>query len=181
VDEAGQLDTGAYRVHWQAPADNGQIVLGYRVTALPSGTTPFVRSPGGYRTSVRLAPGKVGSGVPSFRVRALNQVGWSSASAPVTAAAYGPTVTVTSPAAGDRVRPRFTVTLDATADSRTHAAPTAAWAEIGSSECTSEDGAGPYTLSCDGTGRGSQTLTVHVTNTYGITTDVTVPVTIKGL
>lgn len=77
---AARQHDGGYRVHWTAPVDNGQVVLGYRVTALPSGTTRYVRSPGGYRTSVRMPYDATGDN-PSFTVEALNQVGWSSSSA----------------------------------------------------------------------------------------------------
>jgi hypothetical protein len=68
-------------VHWTPPCDNGQIVLGYLVTASPSGVTKYVRSPAGYRTST-LFP--LGDGQPqTFTVAALNQDGWSPASAGV--------------------------------------------------------------------------------------------------
>jgi hypothetical protein len=84
VDSAVRSDSG-YRVHWTAPADNGQIVLGYRVTAWPSGTTKFVRSPAGYRTSVRFPLDQDPTGPVTFTVKALNQDGWSAASAAVAA------------------------------------------------------------------------------------------------
>ncbi len=84
VESATRSDSG-YRVHWAAPADNGQIVLGYRVTAWPSGTTKFVRSPAGYRTSVRFPLDQDPTGPVSFTVKALNQDGWSAASAAVAA------------------------------------------------------------------------------------------------
>ncbi len=78
VDSATQTTDG-YQVHWSAPSDNGQIVLGYRVTASPSGVSRYVRSPAGYHTST-LFP--LGDGEPqTFTVEALNQDGWSVASA----------------------------------------------------------------------------------------------------
>jgi len=71
-----------YRVHWTPPADNGQIVLGYQVTAQPSGASVFVPGPAGYRTSVRVPLDKLGTTTPTFTVKALNQDGWSVASTP---------------------------------------------------------------------------------------------------
>ena len=65
---------------WTVPADNGQIVLGYRVTAEPSGVSTFVRSPAGYRTTARFSLSKLGPTPPTFTVRALNQDGWSAMS-----------------------------------------------------------------------------------------------------
>ena len=64
------------------------------------------------------------------------------------------------------------MTVEATPDSHTHSPPTSAWAEVGSVACSSEDGSGPYDLVCAGAPRGRQTLTVHVENAYGVTTDV---------
>jgi hypothetical protein len=85
---ASQLDTG-YDVRWGAPPDNGQIVLGYRVTAIPSGVTTFVRSPAGYRTAAHFL---LGDGQPqTFTVQALNQEGWSPVSAGLTAVPPAPT------------------------------------------------------------------------------------------
>ena len=46
--------------------------------------------------------------------------------------------------------------------------------------CTSEDGSGPYTLQCAGVPRGDQTLTVHVENANGVTTDVSVAIWVHG-
>jgi hypothetical protein len=188
VPDAPVLDAAAligdgYRVHWEAPADNGQIVLGYRVTAWPSGTTKFVRSPAGYRTSARFPLDKAAAETSSFTVEALNQDGWSAASPAVTGTVYGPQVTLTSPTSGSRVTRSFAVSVDAAADEQSDAAPTSAWAEVGSVTCTSQDGAGPYTLQCDDTSHvlhGTQQLTVHVKNENGVTTDVTVPVMIHG-
>jgi hypothetical protein len=85
VDNVTRSANG-YRVHWTAPSDNGQIVLGYRVTSWPSGTTKFVRSPAGYRTSARFPLAQGQTGPVSFTVKALNQDGWSAASAAVPAA-----------------------------------------------------------------------------------------------
>ncbi len=73
---------GGYRVVWRAPDDHGQIVLGYRVTAAPSGAVLFVRSPAGYRTSA-VVDVPAGAGPQTFTVRAVNQAGWSEASGPV--------------------------------------------------------------------------------------------------
>jgi hypothetical protein len=73
-------DHDGYRVRWTVPADNGQIVLGYRVTAEPSGVSTFVRSPAGYRTTARFSLSKLGPTPPTFTVRALNQDGWSAVS-----------------------------------------------------------------------------------------------------
>jgi hypothetical protein len=72
----------AYRVRWTPPDDNGQIVLGYQVTAQPSGASVFVPGPAGYRTSVRVPLDKLGTTPPTFTVKALNQDGWSVASTP---------------------------------------------------------------------------------------------------
>ena len=182
VDAAALVGDG-YRVHWVAPADNGQIVLGYRVTAWPSGATKFVRSPAGYRTSALFPLDKDAAETSSFTVEALNQDGWSTASPAVTGTVYGPQVTLTSPTSGSRVARSFSLTVEAESDQRSHAAPTSAWAEVGSVTCTSQDGAGPYTLRCDDTHHvlhGTQQLTVHVTNENGATTDVTEPVRFHG-
>jgi hypothetical protein len=70
---------GGYRVDWLAPDDHGQIVLGYRVTAAPSGATTFVPSPGDYRSSAVLAVAP-GAGPQTFTVQAVNQAGWSAPS-----------------------------------------------------------------------------------------------------
>jgi hypothetical protein len=170
---------GGFRIRWQRPSDNGQIVLGYRVTAVSSGATTFVRSPGGYHTSVRFPLAKVAASPPTFTVQALNQDGWSAPSTAVTGTVYGPDATVGSPTADDLVSRSFTVSVEASADEHTHSAPTSAWAEIGSVACTSQDGSGPYTLQCDGAPRGRQTLTVHVENANGVTTDVPVEVRVR--
>ncbi|HEY3528593.1 MAG TPA: hypothetical protein VGK78_05540 [Nocardioides sp.] len=177
VEAATQVDDG-YQVSWSAPADNGQIVLGYRVTASPSGVTRFVQGPAGYRTSVRFPLGS--DGPQSFMVQALNQDGWSAPSEAVVGTVYGPDVTVTSPPDGAKLTRGFTVTVEATADEQTHSAPTAAWAEVGSVACSAEEGPGPYTLRCDGAAHGRQTLTVHVRNANGITTDVPVAIKVHG-
>ena len=88
ITSASQGDTG-YAVHWDAPLDNGQIVLGYQVTASPSGATAFVRSPGAFRTSAHFP---LGGGQPqTFTVQALNQVGWSPESAGLATVAPVPT------------------------------------------------------------------------------------------
>ena len=81
VSDATLLSRGRYRVRWQAPADNGQIVLGYQVTAQPSGAVTFVRSPGAYRTSAVLTVGRH-AGAQTFTVKAVNQAGWSAPSSP---------------------------------------------------------------------------------------------------
>jgi hypothetical protein len=82
-------DAAGYDVRWQAPADNGQIVLGYQVTASPSGATTFVRGPAGYRTSAHLP---LGDGQPqTFTVRALNQDGLSLESVGLPAVVSGST------------------------------------------------------------------------------------------
>ncbi len=185
-----------YRVHWTAPADNGQIVLGYRVTAQPSGVSTFVRSPAGYRTTAHFPLSKLGTAPPTFTVKALNQDGWSSVSAsdPVpgdpgpgdptpTGPVVGPDVTVTSPSADAKVGHAFTVSVVATADQQTHSTPVTAWAEIGAVICTSDDGPGPYALVCDDadhTLHGAKVLVVHVRNAAGATTDVSVPVRLHG-
>lgn len=182
VDAAAPVGDG-YRIRWTAPADNGQIVLGYRVTAWPSGTTTFVRSPAGYRTSARLPIDKNATAPPSFTVEALNQDGWSAASAAFTGTVYGPQVTVTSPAPESHVTRSFSVTVEGSADEHTGAQPTSAWAEVGSVSCSSADGSGPYTLQCADPGHllhGRQLLTVHVRNETGGTTEVTVPIKIHG-
>lgn len=185
VASVAQVSDG-YRVHWTAPADNGQIVLGYRVTAQPSGLSTFVRSPAGYRTSARFPLSKLGATPPTFTVRALNQDGWSAvaASDPVPdGPVVGPDVTVTSPSADGKVTRAFTVAVLATADEQTQSAPVTAWAEIGSVTCTSDDGPGPYSLVCDDADHalhGAQVLTVHVRNAAGGVTDVSVPVRIHG-
>jgi hypothetical protein len=65
----------------------------------------------------------------------------------------------------------------------TSAAPVSAWAEVGSVACSTQEGAGPYLLQCADTGRvlhGWQVLTVHVRDQDGATTDVTVPVLVRG-
>jgi hypothetical protein len=78
VDSVVQVG-GEWRVRWSAPADNGQIVLGYRVTSLATGQTRYVRGPAGYRTSMQFRAELGESGTPAFTVEALNQQGWSPA------------------------------------------------------------------------------------------------------
>ncbi len=82
LTDATLLGGGRYQVDWQSAADNGQIVLGYQVTAQPSGAATFVRSPGAYRTAVVLPVGRH-AGAQTFTVTAVNQVGWSARSSPV--------------------------------------------------------------------------------------------------
>jgi hypothetical protein len=84
---ATELKSGSYRIRWTAPPDNGQIVLGYRVTDQVSGAVSYVRSPAGYRTTFVLPASKAGV-APTFTVAARNQMGWSKASAPVAGRSY---------------------------------------------------------------------------------------------
>jgi hypothetical protein len=174
---AAELKSGDYRIHWTAPADNGQIVLGYRVTDQVSGAVTYVRSPAAYRTTFVLPARRAGV-APTFSVAALNQVGWSADSAPLAGKAFGPEVTVTSPTANAAVPDSFDVSLAAEPDPQTHSAPVRAWAEVERSNatCTSADGSGPYTLTCTGVRHGWHTIVVHVLNDNGITTDVTMQV-----
>lgn len=177
VTFAALLGSGAYRVQWQPPADNGQIVLGYRVTAQPSGVATFVRSPGAYRTSAvvtiaRRAP------LQTFTVEAVNQAGWSPTSPAVSGEAYGPVVTLNSPSPGAHVHGSFTVTFQGAADKQTHAQPVRGWAEVGGTTCGVVDGAGPYTITCADVPHGRRTLSVHVTNDNGATTDVSTHVVV---
>jgi hypothetical protein len=172
VAYAARLDSGAYRVRWHAPADHGQVVLGYRVTAEPSGDTTYVTSPAGYRTSV-VMPAQPGTAPPTFTVRALNVVGWSADSAAVAGTAYGPVVNVTSPVQGSTVEGDLTVNLTASPDRQTRTAPARAWADVGGVTCSTQSGTGPYVLQCSGAPAGTQTLTVHVENTDGVVSDVT--------
>jgi hypothetical protein len=176
VTSAVQVE-GGYQVHWSAPADNGQILLGYQVTASPSGVTKYVRSPGGVRTSVVFP---LAIGPQTFTVEALNQDGWSPASPAVAATTYGPDVTVTAPSPGAKLTRSFSVHVEASADEHTGAEPTAAWAEVGAVACSRQDGPGPYTLLCARAPHGRQTLTVHVQNADGITTDVPVAIRVHG-
>jgi hypothetical protein len=170
-----------YRLHWTSPTDNGQIVLGYRVTAWPSGTSTYVRSPAGYHTSVLLSAGKGDPSPPTFTVEALNQDGWSTASPAVTTTSPGPNVTLTSPSVRASVEPSFAVSLAGEPAVLGQPPPTKAWAEIGSVSCSTQVGAGPYTLQCKTGGVliGTQMLTVHVQNDAGIT-DVTIPVRVDA-
>jgi hypothetical protein len=58
-----------------------------------------------------------------------------------------------------------------------------AWAQIGSVDCSTQRGAGPYTLHCDdkrGVLSGSQLLTVHVKDAQGEITDSTIRVLVKA-
>jgi hypothetical protein len=87
LSAATELESGSYRIRWTAPTDNGQIVLGYRVTDQVSGAVSYVRSPAGYRTTFVLPARRAGIS-PTFTVAARNQVGWSPASAPVAGKAY---------------------------------------------------------------------------------------------
>jgi hypothetical protein len=82
VSTATELRSGSYRIRWTAPADNGQIVLGYRVTDQVSGAVSYVRSPAGYRTTFVLPAGRAGV-APTFTVAARNQMGWSKPSEPM--------------------------------------------------------------------------------------------------
>lgn len=172
VSYAAVLPDGTYRVRWEPPADHGQIVLGYRVTAQPSGVTTFVRSPAAYRTSSVVAVPRRAP-LQRFTVEAVNQAGWSPTSPAVEGAAYGPVVTINSPSAGAHVPGSFTVTFQAAADRETHTQPVRGWAEVGSSTCGVVEGAGPYTLTCAGVPAGRTALSVHVTNANGVTSDVT--------
>lgn len=161
-------------VRWQAPEDNGQIVLGYRVTAEPSGATTFVVSPAGYRTSARIPVGT--GGAQTYTVQALNQVGWSQPSASQSAPGAGPQVSVTSPTPDSTVATTFGVSVEASANQQTASAPASAWAEVGGVSCSSQTGPAPYTLQCAGVPQGEQTLTVHVEDAAGAVTDVSLSV-----
>jgi hypothetical protein len=177
VDYAAQLGGDQYRVRWHKPADNGQIVLGYRVTALASGRSVYLRSTGGTRTSFLLAGGGPS---PSFTVEALSQVGWSAA-ATVVGRAYGPQVTVTSPKKDAHVRAGFEVTLTAAPDAVTGSEPVRAWADLDGVGCSSVQGPGPsYTLHCAQGRSRHATVAVHVVNANGVVTDVSVPVRLMG-
>jgi hypothetical protein len=178
---AAELKSGDYRIHWTAPADNGQIVLGYRVTDQVSGAVTYVRSPAGYRTTFVLPARKAGV-APTFTVAARNQMGWSAPSAPLAGKAFGPEVTVTSPTADAAVPDSFDVSLAAEADPQTHSPPVMAWADVDRSHasCTSAEGSGPYTLTCTDVGHGRHTVVVHVLNSNGVTTDVTVHVRVTS-
>ena len=156
---------------WRTPADNGQIVLGYEVTAQPSGTVTFVRSPAAYRTAT-VVPVDRHAPEQTFTVKAVNQAGWSALSAAVTGAAYGPEVTVTSPAAQAHVSGSFDVSFQASADKQTRAQPVRGWVEGEGVTCGAVDGAGPYTVTCTGAQPGQVPLNVSVTNAEGATTTV---------
>jgi hypothetical protein len=190
VDYAARLHHGAYLVRWRAPADHGQVVLGYRVTAQPSGATRYVRSPGRYRTWVRMSAAVSGD-APTFTVEALNQVGWSAVSDPVAGATYGPLVTVTSPTDGASVSNGFDIDVTASPDAQTHSAPVLAWVDVARTNpttgdarpvptCSTASGPGPYVLHCEGVQPGPETLTVHVENANGYTTDVTQSIQVQG-
>jgi hypothetical protein len=178
VDYAALVGSDRYRVHWRRPADNGQIVLGYRVTALASGQSVYLRSTGGARTVLAL-PGGAGAGPPDFTVEALNQVGWSDATT-VQGEAFGPEVTVTSPAQDEHVRAGFDVSVVAEPDAVIASAPVKAWAELDGVACSAAQGRGPYSLRCLHGGSRSATVTVHVENALGVVTDVSVPVRLTG-
>lgn len=165
---------GGYRIHWTAPNDNGQIVLGYRVTDVVSGSSTYVRSPGAFKTTLKVPARNVGS-APSFSVAAQNQMGWSPTSAPRAPQAFGPRVTVTSPRDGSTVPDSFDVTLTARPDPQTRSQPVRAWADLDrGASCTAVDGSGPYTLTCGDVPSGARTVLVHVLNANGVTTDVRV-------
>jgi hypothetical protein len=180
VSYAAKLRGGSYRVHWNAPADNGQIVLGYRVTDVVSGASTYVRSPAAYKTTLKVPARKVGS-TPIFSVAAKNQMGWSATSAPRAPQEFGPKVTVLSPQAGSSVPDSFDVSLTASPDPQTHSQPVRAWADLEHSHasCSSVDGSGPYTLTCGGVRTGAHTIVVHVLNANGVTTDVKVHLHVK--
>jgi hypothetical protein len=174
------VETGSgYHLHWTSPSDNGQIVLGYRVTSWPSGATTFVRGPAGYRTSLALPPVKSGASPPTYTVQALNQDGWSAAGPAMTPSSSGPNVTLTSPSSGSTVSRTFAVTLASAPAARGGDPSVRAWAEIGSVDCTAQRGAGPYTLHCDDKREvlsGPQLLTVHVKDAQGVVTNCTIRV-----
>jgi hypothetical protein len=172
-----------YHLRWTPPADNGQIVLGYRVTTWPSDRIRFVRSPAGYRTSIVLPLAKSGDPPPTFTVEALNQDGWSTASSAVAPAAAGPTVVVSAPSTRSTVGRTFEVNVDSAAPARSPEPSVAAWADVGSVACSSQDGSGPYTLEChdaDGVLSGPQLLTVHVKDAAGRVTCATIRVRVEG-
>lgn len=183
--------SGGYLVRWTAPPDNGQIVLGYRVTAwaddqTPTGSSTYVRSPAGYRTSVVVPADKDAAGPPTFTVKALNQVGWSPVSVAVTPASSGPSVTVSSPSSWEILPHSFSVDVAGTAAQRTGDPPDRAWAVVGSNgveiACSSQTGAGPYTLTCDdseGQLSGTQALTVCVQDSGDNVSTLTIPVRIQ--
>ncbi|MGC4108967.1 MAG: fibronectin type III domain-containing protein [Nocardioides sp.] len=181
-----------YRVSWTSPPDNGQIVLGYRVTTwvqaqTPTGTSTYVTSPAGYRRSIVVPADKDATGPPTVTVKALNQVGWSPLSDAVTPGASGPQVTVTSPISWDLVGHTFTVDVAGAPAQRTGAPPAMAWAEVGSDgvvvPCTTESGPGPYSLTCDDSRSqlsGTQLLTVHVQDSGDNVATATFPVQVSS-
>jgi hypothetical protein len=182
VEVPVEVGPGEFRLQWHQPADNGQIVLGYRVTAQPGDVTKFVRGPAGYHTSTTITVDPA-AGTPTFTVEALNQDGWSPAGSPVVAVDSGPTISVLSPAVNGRVTHTFSVRVQATPDPATHTPPTSAWAEVGPVACSTASGPGPYTLDCIDRRHalhGHEVLTVHVQDANGVTTQVSVPVRIHG-
>jgi len=76
--------------------DGGQLVIGYRITRLPSGKTKFVKAINGGDGTFTVSTGSKAS----YKVQALNQVGWSAKSAAVESRKVAPTVRITSPASG---------------------------------------------------------------------------------
>jgi hypothetical protein len=184
--------SGGYLVRWTAPPDNGQIVLGYRVTAwaddqTATGSSTYVRSPAGFRTSVVVPAAKDASGPPTFTVKALNQVGWSPVSVAVTPGSSGPSVTVSSPSSWAILPHSFSVDVAGAPAQKSGPPPDRAWAEVGSDgvevACSSQTGPGPYTLTCDDSqGRlsGTQVLTVHVQDDGENVSTLTFPVRIQG-
>ena len=179
VDYAAQLSGDRYRVQWQKPADNGQVVLGYRVTSVATGRSVYLRSTAGARTSLVLPGGAGTAQAPAFTVEALNQVGFSGATS-VSGQAFGPQVTVSSPTRDAHVRAGFDVSVTARPDSVTGSAPVKAWAELDGDACSVAQGHGPYSLRCTKGGSRRATVTVHVANANGVVTDVSVPVRLTG-
>jgi hypothetical protein len=179
VDYAARLGSGGYRLRWERPDDNGQIVLGYRVTSVSTGQELYLPSTGGARTSVVVPEDAVEGASPAFTVEAVNQMGWSAAGA-ADGRAYGPQVTVNSPQRDARVRVGFQVSVTASSDAVTGSMPVRAWADVDGVACSSADGAGPYALTCSAAPSRQPTVTVHVANADGAVTEVAVPVRIQG-
>jgi hypothetical protein len=106
-------------------------------------------------------------------------------------ATFGPLVTVTSPTDGASVSSGFDIDVAASPDVQTHSTPVLAWVEVARTNpttgdprpvptCSTADGPGPYVLHCDGVQPGPETLTVHVENANGYTTDVTQSIQVQG-
>lgn len=176
---------GGHDLYLDPPAsDHGQVVLGYRVTSLPSGTVSFVHDPAGLQRVLTLQD-HLGS---AYAVSAVNQAGSSSPTASLAARAAAPVASISSPVAGASIDGHTVqVAVAASPDVVTGSPVSSVTACLfhGDGNCyvnaRVEDQTAPYAMTLQQPSAGLQTLEVVVTDVEGNSVRLTQPVTVLGM